>query len=59
MEKTCAAEKNRTTDTMWVEKKGEVFRTEKSLTGSPQDFGKIKYIKNKKRPKINTGKIVK
>ena len=44
---------------MWVEKKGEVFRTEKSLTGSPQDIGKIKYIKNKKRPKINTGKIVK
>ena len=24
MEKTCAAEKNRTTDTMWVEKKGEI-----------------------------------
>ena len=33
MEKTCAAEKNRTTDTMWVEKrekKGEVLRTERS-----------------------------
>ena len=34
MEKTCAAEENRTTDTMWVEKKGrkkkgEVFRTER------------------------------
>ena len=23
MEKTCAAEKNRTTDNMWVEKKGK------------------------------------
>ena len=36
MEKTCAAEKNRTTDTMWVEKKrgkkGEVLRTERSPT---------------------------
>ena len=33
MEKTCAAEENRTTDTMWVEKrgkKGEVFRTQRS-----------------------------
>ena len=30
MEKTCAAEENRTTDTMWVEKKGEVLRTERS-----------------------------
>ena len=39
MEKTCAAEKNRTTDTMWVEKKkrggkrgkkGEVLGTERS-----------------------------
>ena len=37
MEKTCAAEKNRTTDTMWVEKekgggggKGELLRTERS-----------------------------
>ena len=40
MEKTCAAEKNRTTDTMWVEKKkggkkergkkGEVLSTERS-----------------------------
>ena len=38
MEKTCASEKNKTTDTMWVEKKGgqklkkgEVLRTERSL----------------------------
>ena len=36
MEKICAAEKNRTTDTMWVEKKGkngkkgEVLGTERS-----------------------------
>ena len=36
MEKTCAAEKNRTTDNMWVEKKGkkqkkgEVLKTERS-----------------------------
>ena len=35
MEKTCAAEKNRTTDNMWVEgkkrrKKGGVLRTERS-----------------------------
>ena len=36
MKKTCAAEENRTTDTMWVEKKeekrkkGEVLRTERS-----------------------------
>ena len=34
MEKTCAAEKNRTTDNIWVEKRekkeGEVLRTERS-----------------------------
>ena len=30
MEKTCAAEKNRTADTMWVEKNGEALRTEQS-----------------------------
>ena len=35
MEKTCAAEENRTTDTLWAEKKGkmgkkgEVLRTER------------------------------
>ena len=31
MEKTCAAEKNRTTDTMWVEKRGKYSEQKRAL----------------------------
>ena len=37
MEKTCAAEKNRTTDTMWVEKEKKGKKKKEKKRGSTQN----------------------
>ena len=41
MEKTCAAEKNRTTDNMWVEKKEEKKKKKKKGGGGGGGGGEV------------------
>ena len=47
MEKTCAAEKNRTTDNMWVEKKGKKRKKGEKKGGGGEAGGSTQ---NRKEP---------
>ena len=44
MEKTCAAEENRTTDTMWVEKRGKYSEQKGALRCAKKNMTKKRWV---------------